>query len=110
MISNNRRRSQKSSKPPRRVVRRAEAVQQSTLLANGTVILLIFGCAFLLRLIYLLQIDSIPLFFSGRCGGGAAVSLLRPGNFFRRPHRKKHSRSVSSLDLAGSCQQSNGAA
>jgi tetratricopeptide (TPR) repeat protein len=96
MISNNRRRSQKSSKRPRRVVRRAKAlpVQQSTSLANVSVVLLIFGCAFLLRLIYLLQIDSIPLFFN-LAGDGrtyddwaqriAAGDWLGVGVFYQAP-------------------------
>jgi tetratricopeptide (TPR) repeat protein len=69
-------------------------VQQSTLLANGSVVLLIFGCAFFLRLIYLLQIDSIPLFFN-LAGDGrtydewaqriAAGDWLGTGVFYQAP-------------------------
>jgi Tfp pilus assembly protein PilF len=54
----------RSEKPSRAQRRRArvEPKGRSKLPTNTVWVLVIFGCAFLMRLIYLIEIDSIPLF------------------------------------------------
>ena len=86
----------RTKRQPRAERRRAgvEPKNSSRLLADTAWFWVIFGCAFLVRLLYLLEIDSIPLFYN-LAGDGrtydewgqkiAAGDWLGQGVFYQAP-------------------------